>query len=49
MGNLTHQDPILPPTQDAAHSKHGGSEGDCREQELYKEELCVDKYRTMAS
>ena len=30
-----------PPTRDAAHGKHAGSEGDRREQEeLYKEELC---------
>ena len=41
MGDLSHQDPILPLTQDATHGKHAGSEGDHREQEeLYKEELC---------
>ena len=38
-----------PPTRDAAHGKHAGSEGDRREQELYKEKSCVvDIYRRMA-
>ena len=39
-GDLSHQDPIFPPTRYAAHSKCAGSESDCREQELYKEALC---------